>query len=174
MGLGLGDGIMGLDDDQLIVQGSAAEARGGAEPMLGSGRIQRVFDFVAAATGVVFFAPIFLVTSIAIKLGSNGPIFIREPMFGHGNRRIQLFKFRLMSGCKDRTTPGWLTPVGQILCETGIDELPQLFNVLLGELSLIGPAPSPCPNPLLNKVRPGMIQWEQIFAARNKRLDDRQ
>ena len=85
MGLGLGDGIMGLDDDQLIVQGSAAEARGGAKPMLGSERIHRMFDLVAAATGVVFFAPIFVVTSVAIKLGSNGPIFIREPMFGHGN-----------------------------------------------------------------------------------------
>ena len=88
MGLGLGDGTMRVDDDQLIVQGNATEGRGGAEPMLGSERIQGVFDFVAAATGIILFAPIFLVTSIAIKLDSNGPIFIREPMFGHSNRRI--------------------------------------------------------------------------------------
>ena len=173
MGLGLGDGMMRVDDDQLIVQGSAVEARDGVEPMLGSERIHRVFDFVAAATGIILFAPIFLVTSIAIKLDSNGPIFIREPMFGHSNRRIQLFKFRSMSGCKDRKTPT-RTRVGRILCETGIDELPQLFNVLRGELSMIGPRPSPCPKPLLNKVKPGMIQWDQIFAARKEPPDRRQ
>ena len=174
MGLGLGDGMMRLDDDQLIVQGSPVVARDGVEPMLGSERIHRVFDFVAAATGVIFFAPIFLVTSIAIKLDSDGPIFIREPMFGHGNRRIQLFKFRLISGCKERKTPARLTPVGQILCQTGIDKLPQLFNVLRGELSIIGPPPSLCPNPLLNKVKPGMIQRDQIFAVRKQHLDRRQ
>jgi lipopolysaccharide/colanic/teichoic acid biosynthesis glycosyltransferase len=155
--------MMRLDDDQLIVQGNPAAARGEAELMLGSERIHRMFDFVAAATGVILFAPIFLVTSIAIKLDSDGPIFIREPMFGHGNRRIQLLKFRLMSGCKDRKTPTRLTRVGQILCETGIDELPQLFNVLRGELSMIGPPPSPCPNPLLNKAKPGMIQWRRLL-----------
>ena len=53
-------------------------------------------------------------------------------------------------------------------------QLPQLFNVLLGELSLIGPAPSPCPSPLLSKVKPGMIQWGQSFVARKQRLGDRQ
>ena len=78
-----------------------------------------------------------------------------------------------MSGCKDRKTPT-RTRVGRILCETGIDELPQLFNVLRGELSMIGPRPSPCPKPLLNKVKPGMIQWDQIFAARKEPPDRRQ
>ena len=59
-----------------------------------------------------------------------------------------------------------LTRVGRILCETGVDELPQLFNVLHGELSIIGPPPSPCPSPLLDKVKPGMVQWAQIVATR--------
>ncbi len=166
--------MMWSDDDPLIVQDSHSAARDGTELMLGSERILRMFDFAAAATGLILFAPIFLVTSIAIKLDSNGPIFIREPMFGHSNRRIQLFKFRSMSGCKDRKTPT-RTRVGRILCETGIDELPLLFNVLRGELSIIGLPPSPCPNPLLNKVKPGMIQWKQIVATRNRRPgDDRQ
>ena len=161
--------MMWSDDDPLIVQDSHSAARDGTELMLGSERILRMFDFVAAATGLILFAPIFLVTTIAIKLDSRGPIFIREPKFGHENRTIQLFKFRLVSGCGDGNTAARLTRVGRILCETGIDELPLLFNVLRGELSIIGPPPSPCPDPLLNKVKPGMIQWKQIVATRNRR-----
>jgi lipopolysaccharide/colanic/teichoic acid biosynthesis glycosyltransferase len=128
-------------------------------------RIHRMFDFVAAAMGVILLTPIFLATAIAINLDSHGPIFIREPRFGHGNRKIQLFKFRFVSVCEDGNTPARRTRIGQILSETGIDELPQLFNVLWGELSIIGPPPCPCPDPLLNKVKPGMIQWAQIFAT---------
>jgi lipopolysaccharide/colanic/teichoic acid biosynthesis glycosyltransferase len=142
--------------------------------MLWSEPLHRTLDFVAAATGMILLAPIFLVTSIAIKLDSGGPIFIREPMFGHGNRRIQLFKFRFVRTGGDGK-PGRPTRVGQALSETGIDELPQLFNVLRGELSIIGPPPSRSPNPLLNKVKPGMVSpWGGIFAARKQRLDNRQ
>ena len=65
--------------------------------MLWCERIHRTFDFAAAAMGIILLAPIFLLTSIAIKLDSDGPIFVREPMFGHDNQRIQLFKFRLVS-----------------------------------------------------------------------------
>jgi lipopolysaccharide/colanic/teichoic acid biosynthesis glycosyltransferase len=159
--------MMWLDD-------GPAAARGGTELMFGSERVHRMLDFVAAAMGVILLAPIFLVTSIAIKLHSDGPIFIRECKFGHGNRQIQLFKFRLMSGCQDHKTPARPTRIGEILSETGIDELPKLFNVLRGELSIIGPPPSPCPKPLLNKIKPGMIQWDRFFAAWKQRLDDRQ
>jgi lipopolysaccharide/colanic/teichoic acid biosynthesis glycosyltransferase len=164
----MGNGVMWLDD-------GPAAARGGTESTLGSEGLHRVFDFVAAAAGMILLAPIFLVTSIAIKLDSDGPIFIREPRFGQGNRRIQLLKFRLVSGYGDGITPPRLTRLGRILCETGIDELPQLFNVLRGELSIMGPPPSPCLKPRLNKVKPGMIQWAQIVATRNRPAgDDRQ
>ena len=160
---------MWLDDNPLIVPRGRSAARGGSELMLWSEHIHRAFDFAAAAMGVILLAPIFLITSIAIKLDTDGPIFVREPMLGHGNRRIHLFKFRFVStrGRGD-TLP---MRIGQALSETGIDELPQLFNVLLGELSIIGPPPSRSPNPLLNNVKPGMVQWDQIFAARKQRLD---
>jgi lipopolysaccharide/colanic/teichoic acid biosynthesis glycosyltransferase len=162
--------MMWLKDDPLIFQGSPAAARGDTEWMFGSKHIHRMFDCVAAATGLILLAPIFLVTAIAIKLDSHGPIFIREPRFGESNRSIQLFKFRLVSGHGDGKTPARLTRLGGILCETGIDELPQLFNVLRGELSMIGTPPSPCPNPPpLNKIKPGMIQWAQIFASTKQR-----
>jgi polysaccharide biosynthesis protein PslA len=165
--------MMCLDDDPLIVQGNSSAARGGSEPMFGSERIRRMFDVVAAATGAILLAPIFLATAIAIKLDSEGPIFIREAKFGYGNRKIQLFKFRFANARGVGNAPAGLTRIGQILSETGINELPRLFNVLLGDLSIIGPAPSPFPNPLLNKVKPGMVQWDQIFAARKQRLDGR-
>ena len=156
-----------FDDDPLMVQDGHSAARSGTD-LLASDRMHRILDLAAAVTGVILLAPILLVTAIAIKLDSDGPIFIREPKFGHGNRKIQLFKFRLVNfrrGC----TP---TRIGQFLSETGIDELPQLFNVLRGELSIIGPPASPCFNPVLNKVKPGMIQWAQFVATRNRRPGD--
>lgn len=163
---------MWLDDDPLIVQDSRSADRGGDKLMLASERIRRIFDFVAAASSVILLAPIFLVTAIAIKLNSSGPIFIRELKYGYGNRRIQLIKFRLASARGDGNTAARRTRIGQILSETGIDELPQLFNVMRGELSIIGPPPCRCPDSLLNKVKPGMVQWAQIFATRKRRPDD--
>jgi lipopolysaccharide/colanic/teichoic acid biosynthesis glycosyltransferase len=159
-----------LRDNPFIVRHSRSAARGESELMSWSEHLLRTFDFAAAALGAILLALIFLVTAIAIKLDSDGPIFIREPKFGYGNQKIQLFKFRLMSARRS----GTLTRIGQFLSETGIDELPQLFNVLRGELSIIGPPPSPRPNPLLNKVKPGMIQWDRSFVASKPRLGDRQ
>jgi hypothetical protein len=91
-----GNGVMMRLDD------GPAATRGGTKLMLGPERIRRMLDFLAAATGLILLAPIFLVTAIAINLDSEGPIFVREPMFGHGNRRIQLLKFRLVSGHKKK------------------------------------------------------------------------
>jgi lipopolysaccharide/colanic/teichoic acid biosynthesis glycosyltransferase len=161
--------MMCLNDYPFIVPHSRSAARRGSELMSWSEHIHRTCDFAAAATGVILLAPIFLMTSIAIKLDSDGPVFVREPMFGHGDRRIQLFKFRFVSTRGGANAPARPTRIGQALSETGIHELPQLFNVLRGELSIMGPPPSPCPNALLNKVKPGMIQWAQMFASRRQR-----
>jgi lipopolysaccharide/colanic/teichoic acid biosynthesis glycosyltransferase len=84
-------------------------------PAANSRTIHRMFDFVAAATGVILLAPIFLVTVMAIKLNFDDALFIREPRFGHGNRRIQLLKFRLVSGYRNGNTPARLTRLGRIL-----------------------------------------------------------
>ena len=98
-------------------------------------RIHRLFEFAAAATAVILLPPIFLVTSIAIKLDSRGPIFIREPQFEHSNRLIQVFKFRFVTTCTESSIYERLTRIGRVLRGTGIDELPHLFNVLRGEMS---------------------------------------
>jgi lipopolysaccharide/colanic/teichoic acid biosynthesis glycosyltransferase len=155
---------MWLDENRAFAQDGQFAARGGTDQVSGSECITRIFDLIAAATSVVLLGPLFLVIAVAIKLGSGGPIFIREPIFGYGNRKIRLFKFRLMSARGGREP----TCIDQFLRETGIEELPQLFNVLRGELSIIGPPPSHRFNPVLNRVKPGMIQWELIFAPRQR------
>jgi lipopolysaccharide/colanic/teichoic acid biosynthesis glycosyltransferase len=111
----------------------STHVRDDTEAMFGTGpRIYRIFEFAAAGTGVILLAPIFLVTAIAIKLESRGPIFIREPQFGRSNRVIQVLKFRFVrSGSWQRPTR-----IGLVLGGTGLDQLPQLFNVLRGEMSL--------------------------------------
>ena len=118
--------------DQLSVCGST-HVRDDTEAMLGIGpRIYRLFEFTAAATCVILFAPIFLVTSIAIKLDSRGPIFIRDSQLGPSNRVVPVFRFRLAK------RGIWQRPnlIGLVLNGTGVDHLPQLFNVLRGEMSL--------------------------------------
>jgi lipopolysaccharide/colanic/teichoic acid biosynthesis glycosyltransferase len=156
-----------------IVQNSPAAAQDDAEA---TARVDRcthcLFDCAGAILGAMLFAPIILIVAIAIRLDSPGPIFIRELRFGHRNRAIQVFKFRLASDCGVGGTGVRLTRVGRVLSGTGIDDLPQLYNVLRGELSLVGPPLSPCPNPRLNEVKPGMIRWSQLIATIERRPDD--
>ena len=103
-------------------------------------RIKRTVDAVTAAMGLILFSPLLLITSIAIKLDSRGPIFIRETQFGCENRAIQVLKFRSVVACGEgnRNGPPRVTRVGQIIVLTGIDELPQFLNVLRGEMSIVG------------------------------------
>jgi polysaccharide biosynthesis protein PslA len=122
--------------DQLSVSNST-HVRDDTEVMVGIGpRIRRMLEFAAAAAAVILLAPIFLMTSIAIKLDSRGPIFIREPQLGCSNRVIQVFTFRCVTTRAERSIwprPSW---IGLVLGGTGLDLLPQLFNVLGGEMSL--------------------------------------
>jgi polysaccharide biosynthesis protein PslA len=96
--------------------------------------IKRVLDVVAAIIGIILFAPILVTISLAVKLGSRGPIFVRETKYGYDNRAIKVLKFRVMAARINLR----VTQVGQILSQTGIDELPQLFDVLRGEMSILG------------------------------------
>src|SRR5215472_19359922 len=97
-------------------------------------RVRRIFDFTFAAIFLILLSPTFLVTAIASRIDSPGPVFNREPRCGRNNRVIQVFKFRVETNLEDCCPHP--TRIGQMLSETGIDELPQLFNVLRGELSL--------------------------------------
>ena len=127
---GLPGGLVSSGTDQSTIHDGAG-ARNDSTVAFGiKPRIYRIFDFAAAVTGLILFAPIFLVTSIAIKFDSRGPIFIREPQLGRNNQVIQIFKFRFVFA---RAEPTW---IGQVLGESGVDQLPQLFNVLRGEMPI--------------------------------------
>ena len=134
--------------------------------------VKRAFDIVAAGIGLLLFSPILLIVSIAIKLDSGGPVFSRETLYGYKDRGIRVFKFRSKTACAeaDRT----VTRVGQVLRQTGIEDIPQLLNVLLGEMSIVGPRPYASRQqlfeyglmPLLNDFKPGMTGLAQINDAR--------
>jgi lipopolysaccharide/colanic/teichoic acid biosynthesis glycosyltransferase len=121
--------------------------RARSEPALSFGK--RVFDVVAASAALVFFTPVFVAAAIAIKATSRGPVFFRQYRYGYRNKLFRIYKFRSMntnlgdkSGVR-QTVAGdsRITPVGRILRKTSLDELPQLINVIKGDMSLVGPRP---------------------------------
>ncbi len=108
----------------------------------------RVIDFLAALVGLVVLSPLFLVLALLIKLDSKGPIFYRAQRVGRHGTAFALYKFRSMVAGADRQGPGItaagdsrVTRVGRFLRRTKLDELPQLINVLKGEMALVGPRP---------------------------------
>ena len=110
---------------------------------------KRVADIVGASLGLLIFAPLLIGIAIAIKATSPGPVFFRQKRYGYHNRRFMIFKFRTMfvhlgddKGTRQTTTDDpRITPLGRILRKTSLDELPQLLNVLTGDMSLVGPRP---------------------------------
>jgi len=110
--------------------------------------LKRLFDMTAAAAGLVLLSPLFVVISVAVKIHDGGSIFYRATRVGKDGRIFRLYKFRTMVVDADRqgpvvTTNGdtRITPIGRRLRHTKLDELPQLVNVLIGDMSLVGPRP---------------------------------
>ncbi len=108
----------------------------------------RVFDFVVSLIGIVILSPVFLCTALLIKLTSAGSVIYSQKRVGHNGRLFNLYKFRSMVVNADRigtsVTTGHdprITKVGRILRKTKLDELPQLWNVLKGDMSFVGPRP---------------------------------
>lgn len=110
--------------------------------------MKRAVDLICAALGLVVLSPILLGVALAIKLSSPGPVFYRATRVGRGGTPFRLYKFRSMVVDADRRGPAItaggdprVTPIGRWLRRTKVDELPQLLNVLAGEMSLVGPRP---------------------------------
>jgi lipopolysaccharide/colanic/teichoic acid biosynthesis glycosyltransferase len=130
--------------------------------------IKRAFDIVVSFVGLVGLFPLMLLVAALIKLDSSGPVFFRQERIGRGFRPFQILKFRTM--IDNAQTKGRLitlahdpriTRVGRILRWTKIDELPQLINVLKGEMSLVGPRPE-----VLRYVRAFQKDYEEILRVR--------
>ena len=147
--------------------------------------LKRTMDIVGSLAAIVLFSPVMLVTAILVKLSSPGPVIFKQERVGLHNKPFMMYKFRSMGVQKEEDEKGeWttkndprVTKVGKIIRKTSIDELPQLFNVLSGKMSLIGPRPE---RPqfvqkfeeeipryrVKHQVRPGMTGWAQVNGLR--------
>jgi len=179
---------MALQDDSSIGSHSRVRVMGDFVPTSGpGGRVKRVFDIVVATTCLMLLSPLMLVVSIAIKLESRGPIFLRKTLYGYKNRPIKVIGFRSVKACAETNkTNSHETRVGRVLRRTGIDELPRLFNVLRGEISIVGPRPyAGCQDlfehrlmPMLDGVKPGLTSLAQTpnapgeFGTTGQRIND--
>lgn len=119
--------------------------------------IKRVIDLTLVLLGLIFLLPLFIVIGVLIKLDSNGPVFFAQKRCGKGERKINMFKFRSMINNAETVKPllknevegsvfkiendPRITRVGKFLRRTSLDELPQLFNILIGNMSIVGPRP---------------------------------
>ena len=110
--------------------------------------MKRLFDIVASACGLILLSPLFFIVSVWIKLDSIGPVFYRQVRVGRYNKEFKIFKFRTMRVGADKgslVTIGGRDPrvtrIGYYLRKFKIDELPQLINVFIGDMSLVGPRP---------------------------------
>ncbi len=155
-----------------------------AHPSAATSVLKRVFDVVAAAAGLLLVAPLLIITALAIRLDTPGPILFSQDRHGLGGRIFRIYKFRTMTAAASREVfrqavhgDVRVTRIGHILRRTSIDELPQLFNVLMGDMSLIGPRPHPLAldeqyKPLIDdymrryRVRPGMSGLAQVSGHR--------
>jgi lipopolysaccharide/colanic/teichoic acid biosynthesis glycosyltransferase len=112
-------------------------------------QLKRTFDFVVATSALLLLAPLFICIAIAIKMTSPGPVFFCQPRYGYRNHRFRIYKFRTMHRhLGDRAGTHQcihgdprVTSLGRILRKTSLDELPQLINVIKGDMSLVGPRP---------------------------------
>ena len=112
--------------------------------------IKRIFDFVLSLVALVVLSPIFLILVIAIKLDSKGPILFKQKRVGVHKSHFNILKFRTMKLETPKDAPThllenpdqWITRVGKFLRKTSLDELPQIFNIFVGQMSIVGPRPA--------------------------------
>lgn len=143
--------------------------------------VKRFLDVTASFLGLVLLSPLMLAVSILIKIDSRGPVIFRQKRIGRNGKVFEIYKFRSMCVGAEKTGSGVysgkgdarVTRIGKILRATSIDELPQLLNILKGEMSFVGPRPPLTYHPWkyeeytdfqkrMFEVRPGITGWAQV------------
>jgi Undecaprenyl-phosphate glucose phosphotransferase len=154
--------------------------------------VKRAFDLACSGAGLLLLSPLLLLVSVLVKLDSPGPVFYAQERVGLNGRRFRMFKFRSMRVDAEAGGPGWTvkddprrTRLGTTLRKLSLDELPQLWNVLMGDMSLVGPRPEQpqfveefrgsIPRYMLrHHVKSGMTGWAQVNGLRGDTpLEDR-
>lgn len=157
-------------------------------------KIKRVFDIAASFCALVILSPIMLIFSILIKIDSKGPVIFKQERIGRNGKVFKIYKFRSMCVGAEQTGSGVysgkndmrVTKIGRLIRASSIDELPQLINILKGEMSFIGPRPPLTYHPWqyseytdeqkrMFEVRPGITGWAQVNGRKgvewNKRIE---
>ena len=147
--------------------------------MIYKGYVKRVIDFVLSLCGLIILSPVFLILCIWIKLDSKGPILFKQKRIGINKSNFNIYKFRTMYVDTPKDMPThmladpdqYITKAGHFLRKTSLDALPQIINILKGEMSIIGPRPALWNQDDLiaerdkyqaNNVKPGLTGWAQI------------
>ena len=141
--------------------------------------IKRALDIVISLTALIVLSPVLLLIALLIKLESKGPVIFKQKRFGKNKKFFEILKFRSMRTDAPKDVPtndlkgaqSFITPLGAVLRKTSLDELPQLWNILRGDMSLIGPRPALWNQDDLmelrdkygaSMIRPGLSGWAQV------------
>lgn len=140
---------------------------------------KRTFDVLVSLIGLIVLSPLLLIISVVIKIDSKGPVLFKQKRVGKGKKTFNILKFRTMYIDTPKDTPThqlndplkYITRVGRFLRKTSLDEAPQIINILLGQMSIVGPRPALWNQDDLiserdkygaNDIRPGLTGWAQV------------
>lgn len=150
--------------------------------------VKRLLDFIVSLFAIIALSPVFVITSIAIKADSKGPVLFVQKRVGKDKKNFNMYKFRSMRTDTPHDMPthllnnpdAFITKVGKFLRKSSLDELPQLFNILKGDMSVVGPRPALWNQDDLiaerdkynaNSIRPGLTGWAQVNGRDELEID---
>lgn len=147
---------------------------------------KRFFDILASLFGLIILSPLLIIIALLIKIFDPGPILYRATRIGIGTKPFIMFKFRSMVVNADKIGGPWtpgddlrLTPIGKVIRKYKLDELPELVNVVRGDMSLVGPRPevpyyvdcmTPLEREIIFSVRPGITDWASVWNAHEEEV----